>query len=318
MLATSLHSRIFVPTPSLFTFSITHMVAFNALLRGSCAVYSIALGVSQLEFNALTIPAPGPSDGSAPVPGDSWGAVSLSGDGSCLVVGAPQYSYSYVYTYRCAGDSCDPSSKSSVTFTLFPPGGFGSAVALSHAGTFLAVGAPTFSGNGAVFTYSCSACTCSGGANIVMTNNLEPASNFGYAIVLSSDAVWLVVGAPTAQGDTGAVSVYACDVSAGTCDSASEQIIYPSDCPSCGGFFGNSVAFGPGIIAIARPNYNPASGNLNEGRVYVYVYSSAAAQWIGTASHAILQEVSSRCASPRWPIVCALPCCALCCIDRKW
>ncbi|WP_075186068.1 hypothetical protein [Teredinibacter haidensis] len=145
--------------------------------------------------------------------GDAFGsALSLSGDGNTLAVGAPFEASSAlgvdaddadnsaanagaVYVYKRIGDIWLAQSyiKASDTATGDL---FGSSVALSTYGETLAVGAPgKASGEGAAYIYTAGEESWLPQADL-SASNAEAGDSFGYALALTADGDELVVGAP--------------------------------------------------------------------------------------------------------------------------
>lgn len=89
-----------------------------------------------------------------PAPDDAFGsAVSLSIDGACLAVGAPQVGSNpvsgYVLTWKCGTGSCLPLAGNAVPYVSSDVDNFGSSVSFSGDGSALAVGACLIVGAGA-------------------------------------------------------------------------------------------------------------------------------------------------------------------------
>ena len=257
--------------------------------------------------------------------GDGFGAaLALDDDGSVLVVGAPREATSgsgveppsdeaapgsgAVYVYERAGVTW-----SFATFLKAsnPSSGdaFGSAVAVSGDGAWLAAGAPDedsagtligsapderASGSGAVYVYR------NDGAwrlhAFVKSSNTGPRDAFGSALALSRDGGVLAVGAHGEDGaaggvdaahDEGALDAGAVYVYARVADAWSLDAFIKAPAPTAGDRFGSSVSLSASgtTLAVGAPLEDgsaidvggiPDEGALDSGAAYVF---ARAASW---------------------------------------
>lgn len=157
------------------------------------------------------------------VPSDALFGYSVALLSQAALVGAPSSDptstgYAYGYTESIATWRAPTALP---TTGLSAGDGFGSAVALDLEGGL--VGAPgTAGGTGAVYGYSYDTFTGGwyGGSTTENMNGVPSGGHFGASLAIGSDAT--IVGAPTANGSTGAVYFYA------------QQSIYPSALDSTG------------------------------------------------------------------------------------
>ena len=132
-------------------------------------------------------------------------SLAISGDGLLAAFGAPGRGGGAggVFTSACLRSGVCGNASAVAFYDVAVGDAFGSAVAIDHAGTMLAVGAPGRSGGvGAVFIFSCSYGRCSAAP----VSELAPGRplpvpegaplRFGAALALSASGMRLIITAP--------------------------------------------------------------------------------------------------------------------------
>ena len=228
-------------------------------------------------------------------------SVALSGNGLILVAGSTVSGLYGVYTYDWDSveeewvirpvkyyNSQNPGSTITTVERLVPDGWknddeyddslFGRSVALSSAGTILAVGAQGYGGSALIFDWDSEY-----GSWVQRGNSLTGAalSEYGYSIALSGDGTTLAVGAPGWTGsETNQGGVYVYDW-----DSVEEEWVQRGDVLIAGDaanydLFGSSVALSSAGTILVVGAYQWEGSETNQGGVYVYDWDSVEEEWV--------------------------------------
>ena len=230
-----------------------------ASANGSAFVFACSGAGSCSSAPATTLPGAG---------GNFGISVSVTGNGSVIAVGSPDYSSGRggVWVYSCpAGNAvCSTTAVSTLSICCgFSGVAYGNTVAFSADGTTLAVGMPGWSGN-SVFVYSCSGGgVCGSGLtnfNGIITSAIASYAGAGLGNFLAAcsagGTALVVAGWPGSN----IVPVYRCN---STACSVSPAFTLSG---TGGSFFGNSVAVSGDCssIVVGAPSLSP------QGAAYVY------------------------------------------------
>ncbi len=199
-------------------------------------------------------------------------SVSLSSDGTVVLVGAPAFvsfntiaaGAAYIYTY----DSSTGTWSSPVVLTV-PSGAadFGSSVALSGNGEVALVGAPDLNSNpGAAYIYTSSTEAWSSASSPVALTVPSGAADFGLSVALSGNGEVALVGAPDLNSNPGAAYIYT------NSSTGWSSTPVPLSVPSGAVLLGWSVALSSDGTAalVGAPNVDVS---------YVYNYDSGTGTW---------------------------------------
>ena len=141
--------------------------------------------------------------------------MSMSGDGTVLVVGAYAESNGRVYSYDCSGTSCTWAQTIDPVNPLTALGVyFGYTASISADGTKLAIGGPVDNSyTGAVWMYNRAT-----GATWTYVNKIIGYTNsqFGWSVALSSGGSRMMIGAPYTSSFVGTAYYYVNGVPGGT------------------------------------------------------------------------------------------------------
>ena len=208
--------------------------------------------------------------GSKLTDGNIVGAVSLSGDGSVMAIGEPNRFdvRGRVYIYDWSGSAWVARGSALIRSDDITFSAFGDSVALSSAGTVLAVGCSMrdVSGDeGAVYVFDWSGSAWVERSPILIAADATTNDFFGSGVALSDNASMLAVGAYQA-GAEGGGRVYLYDWLGGSW--VQRSLITAPDY-GAGDTFGMSVALsGAGdVLAIGAMKWDSAT---DQGGVYIY------------------------------------------------
>ena len=156
--------------------------------------------------------------GTGAADGDAFGtSVSISGDDSTLVIGAPGENDSAGAAYVVKGTGSPISWTTTPTKELAAPDAapgdrFGFSVSASQDGDEIAVGAPSdaHGGTGAAYVFIKGSAAWSAAGSPSIASRLTPSDGefgdeFGYSVSMSDNGTSVAVGAPKANGYNGAV-----------------------------------------------------------------------------------------------------------------
>jgi hypothetical protein len=204
-------------------------------------------------------------------------SVALSADGKVLVVGAigVNSNTGRVYTYDLSGSGINASwtQRTGVLDGANTSNYFGVSVALSADGKVLVVGAYWVNSyRGRVYTYdlSGSGINASWTQRTGLLDGVDINGLFGISVALSADGKILVVGAYSANSNTGRVYTY--DLSGSGINASWTQRTGVLDGAAISNYFGVSVALSAdgNVLVVCAIGFNS-----NTGRVYTYDLSGS-------------------------------------------
>lgn len=192
--------------------------------NGSVYVYSCSSAVCDPAPKAAIDPPALPLSAQSQLPQHFGRALSMSEDGSFLIIGAPQeccgesgrYSQGYAYSVACTpGIGCAQpvllgSGSGLGTY-------FGDTVAVSGDASFVAIGSYGRGSYGAVYTASCQPGGVCGQLTLFSPSDGASFDQFGEALVLDGDGSLLFVGAPGRASQSGVAYVLQCTHASGAC-----------------------------------------------------------------------------------------------------